>query len=154
MDPDLAVQTSSFDTLFMKMYKMFVSFNSNYLETTSAELNNRIGDPAVIEYIKQVKSFLDQGLLGIKRYKDALEQIDTGSIVFLDDHHTYPTFFGLLSPENQAKIPEFERSVVNFNKNYKMIIELSQLNGLGKNKRRTKRRLKRNKRNKRKKTLR
>lgn len=153
MDPDVAVQTTSFDALFMEMYKMLVSFNSNYQETTSAELNNRIGDPTVKNYIKQVKSFLDQGLLGIKKYKDALEKIDTG-IVFLDDHRTYPIFFGLLSPENQAKIPEFERSVVHFNENYKMINELMKLNGLGKNKRRTKRRLKRNKRNKRKKTVR
>jgi len=146
MDPDLAVQRDQFNKLFVKTYKMLALFTGSHVEVTSSELNNSIGDPSEINYIKEVKSLLDRGLKEIKEFKFTLENIDDEKIVFLDDHHTYPEFFNMLTPENQAKIPEFERSISKFNETYKMINELMKLNGLGKNKRRSKRRLKRKKR--------
>jgi len=163
MDPDVASQPSDHDKYFIKRYKLLRDANQKAKYTAEEELNYKLDEQYVRDYIKEFHEINKKISNDLKRYRNIVANLDEtdSNIVRLDDPNTYPNYINELSPENQVKITEFGNSVKQFNDTYRMTNDLMKLvnmtrvsiSGTGKSKherrktskkRRLKRRTKRN----------
>lgn len=139
MDPDLAAQPTDNDIAFVSRYKLVHQANQKAVYTAENALNSRLDDPRIKRYIKELYKNYQGILANLKKYKVDITSID-GPQVDLEDSSTYPIYYSLLSPDNQAKIPLFENSLKEFANSYKMSHELANSIATGKSRRRRRKR--------------
>jgi hypothetical protein len=158
MDPDVASQPSDHDKYFIRRYKLLRDANQKAKYTAEEELNYRLDEKNVRDYIKEIHEINKKISNDLKKYRNIVAILDEtdSNIVRLDDPNTYPNYISELSPENQVKITEFGNSVKQFNDTYRMTNDLLKMvnmtqsirHGTGKSKRKrrktSKRRSKRN----------
>ena len=127
MHPDTAAQSTDQDKYFILRYNLLHDANDKARQAVREQVNSRLNEPHVQTFVKGVHKINKEVSEKLKEYEKIIVGIDETrtNIVRLDDHSTYPIYFGLLSRDNQGKIKNFEKSVQDFGVSYRMFDELS-----------------------------